>query len=74
MKRRIVGFAQDAEGDWIAQLECGHQQHVRHNPPWRTYPWVLTAKGRQERIGAELACPECAQEGTRSVGGETFSA
>src|ERR1700682_578337 len=20
--------------DWVAELECGHQQRVRHNPPW----------------------------------------
>lgn len=28
----IVGFHQDEEGDWVASLACGHNQHVRHNP------------------------------------------
>jgi hypothetical protein len=31
--RRIVGFHTDVEGDWVADLECGHTQHVRHDPP-----------------------------------------
>lgn len=57
--RRIVAFRQDAEGEWIAELECGHAQHVRHSPPWQVYPWVVTAGGRTERIGTVLPCPEC---------------
>ena len=59
MKSRITGFGQDDAGDWVARLACGHRQHVRHDPPWRTRPWVLTAEGRQEKIGASLECPEC---------------
>jgi len=26
MRRRIVGFNQDEEAHWVAELECGHQQ------------------------------------------------
>jgi len=59
MKRCIVDFSIDEQGEWVARLECGHQQHVRHNPPWLTRPWVLTAEGRQEKIGAMLDCQEC---------------
>ena len=33
MKRRIVGFHQDEEQHWVAELECRHNQHVRHDPP-----------------------------------------
>jgi hypothetical protein len=58
-KRKIVGFHQDEAGDWIADLECGHTQHVRHNPPWMNRAWVTTAEGRVSRIGAELACAKC---------------
>ena len=25
---------------------CGHRQHVRHNPPFVTRPWTVTAAGR----------------------------
>jgi hypothetical protein len=32
--RKIVAFHLDENLDWVAELECGHQQHVRHNPPW----------------------------------------
>ena len=27
MERRIVGFHQDDEQHWVAELECGHTQH-----------------------------------------------
>ncbi len=59
MKRRIVGFHQDDEGHWVADLECGHTQHVRHNPPLSERPWVLTETGRATRVGLELHCTMC---------------
>jgi hypothetical protein len=59
MKRRIVGFHTDAEGDWVAELECGHGQHVRHSPPFAERPWVLTAEGRASRIVEVLDCSAC---------------
>ncbi len=64
MKSKITGFHQDAHGDWVAELACGHPQHVRHNPPWSTRPWVLTAKGRQEKTGVALECPQCGPRDT----------
>ncbi|HYC31552.1 MAG TPA: DUF3565 domain-containing protein, partial [Gemmatimonadales bacterium] len=54
-----VGFHQDAEGHWVAELECGHGQHVRHEPPWQVRPWVLTEEGRAARRGTVLACRLC---------------
>jgi 8-oxo-dGTP pyrophosphatase MutT (NUDIX family) len=57
--RRIVGFHQDAEGHWVAELECGHGQHVRHQPPWQQRPWVVTAEGRAGYLGVELPCVRC---------------
>ena len=45
-ERLIVGFHQDQEGDWVAELDCGHNQHVRHNPPWQERAWVLSSEGR----------------------------
>lgn len=57
--RRITGFHQDGDQHWVAELECGHQQHVRHNPPWQVRPWVLTEATRREKIGAELDCVLC---------------
>ena len=47
MKQKIQGFHVDGEGHWVADLACGHQQHVRHEPPWMERPWVLTPEGRQ---------------------------
>jgi hypothetical protein len=61
MRRRIMGFHQDDEGDWVAELECGHTQHVRHRPPFQERPWVTTTDGRAGRVGSELDCPLCNQ-------------
>lgn len=58
-KRKIVAFRQDEHGDWVAELECGHNQHVRHNPPRTNRPWVVTTDGRQDHVGHELECPAC---------------
>jgi hypothetical protein len=57
--RRIVGFHTDEEGHWVAELECGHGQHVRHDPPWQLRPWVLTAEGRASFLGVVLQCTKC---------------
>jgi len=59
MERRIVGFHQDEEQHWVADLECGHTQHVRHNPPWINRPWVTTQQGRANVLGATLDCKKC---------------
>jgi hypothetical protein len=59
MKRKIVGFHQDEHGDWVADLECTHTQHVRHRPPWSERPWVTTSEGRSGKIGQELLCKLC---------------
>jgi hypothetical protein len=59
MRRRITGFHQDANQHWIAELECGHEQHVRHNPPWEIRPWVLTEASRGEMVGTALDCVMC---------------
>lgn len=59
MDQKIVGFHQDEEQDWVAELECGHNQHVRHNPPWTNRPWVVTRKGRTKHLGQILACRKC---------------
>jgi tellurite methyltransferase len=55
----ITGFHQDAEGDWVAELACGHSQHVRHRPPWQNRPWVASEAGRAEKLGASIECPTC---------------
>lgn len=59
MIRRIVAFELDDEGAWRAELECGHYQHVRHDPPLIRRAWVLTPEGRAEKLGASLECKKC---------------
>ena len=58
--RAIKGFHQDEAGDWVAELACGHTQHVRHKPPFQERAWVQTQAGRDAQLGAELPCPYCA--------------
>ena len=62
IQRRIVGFHQDEERHWVADLECGHTQHVRHEPPMQSRPWVLTEGGRASFIGHTLRCGGCAKK------------
>jgi Protein of unknown function, DUF488/Protein of unknown function (DUF3565) len=65
----IVGYHQDEEKHWVAELSCGHQQHVRHRPPFVDRPWVLTESGRLEKIGHSIACTECARSrGRQKIG------
>ena len=59
--RAITGFHQDDEGHWVAELACGHGQHMRHDPPWQNRPWVLTPEGRSSFIGVEIPCVRCKQ-------------
>jgi hypothetical protein len=59
MKQKITGYHKDYEDHWVAQLACGHFQHVRHDPPWMTRPWVISPDGRDSMIGFELECKKC---------------
>jgi hypothetical protein len=59
MQQAIVGFHLDEEGHYVADLACGHGQHVRHDPPWQNRPWVLTEQGRHEKLGVILECKKC---------------
>jgi hypothetical protein len=61
--RRIVGYHLDEEHHWVAELECGHGQHVRHDPPWQVREWVTTEAGRAAHLGTILNCVRCAEEG-----------
>jgi tellurite methyltransferase len=57
--RQIVGFHFDEEGDWVAELSCLHNQHVRHRPPFIDRAWVLSDGGRREHLGSAIDCPLC---------------
>jgi tellurite methyltransferase len=62
VERAIVAYHQDEQRDWVAELACGHQRHVRHQPPFQVRPWVLSAEGRQQRLGTYVDCGLCDQE------------
>ncbi len=64
-KQSIVGYHRDDEQHWVAKLACGHNQHVRHNPPWANREWVITQKGRDNMIGYELNCVKCCKKAPR---------
>jgi hypothetical protein len=59
MDQPIIGYHKDEEDDWVAELACGHYQHVRHDPPWQLRPWVTTPKGRKSQLGYKLNCKKC---------------
>jgi len=66
VKQPITGFHQDEFGHWVAELACGHNQHVRHDPPWQLRPWVLTEEGRRTRLNETLNCVLCDEEATKA--------
>lgn len=68
MDKKIVGYHQDEVADWVADLECGHCQHLRHDPPWTNRPWVTTAKGRASALGDRLDCKECDAGSSKALG------
>jgi tellurite methyltransferase len=55
----IVGYHLDEEGNWVAELECGHSQHIRHKPPFQNAAWVTTETGRADKTGTHLPCRLC---------------
>ncbi len=59
MIRKLTGYHKDEHDDWVAELDCGHSQHVRHRPPLTAREWVLTKEGRTSRLGFELNCKHC---------------
>ena len=59
MERSIVAFHCDPEGDWVADLDCGHGQHARHRPPFVNRPWVKSEEGRVAMLGRKLDCLRC---------------
>lgn len=67
MLRRIVDYRQDEVNDWVAVLECGHGQHIRHDPPLTNRPWVLTPEGRARFIGHRLNCKICDGDDIRAL-------
>jgi tellurite resistance-related uncharacterized protein len=59
MHRLITGYHRDEVGDWVAELSCGHGQHVRHRPPFQPREWIAEPECRTSRLGTPLDCPWC---------------
>ncbi|SIQ15287.1 Protein of unknown function [Aquipseudomonas alcaligenes] len=58
---RLLGFHQDEDGHWVAELSCGHTQHLRHQPPWQNRAWVMDPQARQHHLGQPFTCGWCAK-------------
>ncbi len=61
MERLISDFHLDGDGDWVAELSCGHDQHVRHRPPFQDRSWVVGEESRTGGIGTPIECPPCSR-------------
>jgi hypothetical protein len=59
VKQSITGYHKDEEDHWVAELECGHNQHVRHDPPLVNRHWVTSEQGRNSMLGYKLNCVKC---------------
>lgn|GEM_PF-437545 len=62
VQQPIIGYHRDDEGHWVAQLACGHNQHVRHDPPLVRRDWVQTEQGRTTMVGFHLSCKKCVED------------
>lgn len=71
MESKIIGYHQDEETHWVAELDCGHNQHVRHNPPLENRDWVTTPEGRRQFLGFHLDCLLC-DERENGTGGKVL--
>lgn len=60
MNRRIMDFHRDSQGHWVAELECGHERRLRHEPPFINRLWITTAEGRAAELGSTVTCKRCA--------------
>lgn len=58
----ITGYHLDDEEHWVAQLACGHNQHVRHDPPLVRREWVQSTEGRKSMLGFQLVCKKCMED------------
>lgn len=65
--RPIVGYFLDEDSQWVANLSCGHTQHVRHDPPWQNRPWTQTDEGRESMLGHRLPCRLCLEEANAAL-------
>ena len=68
MNQAIVGYHLDEVQDWVAELACGHFQHVRHKPPFINRPWVTSLGGRQGMLGHSLKCKKCDEGAAKDSG------
>lgn len=59
VRRTIVEVEVEGPGAVVVTLDCGHRRHVRHRPPFEVHPWVLDARQRAARVGAEIECGRC---------------
>ena len=54
VQRKIIGFHQDEAQEWVADLACGHKQHVRHTPLWLNRPWIISPWTTPTQVDAAL--------------------
>ncbi len=59
LKRTIASFHQDEQGDWVADFDCLHSQHMRHRPLLENRPWVLEEPQRMAKVGTAVECSAC---------------
>ena len=59
MIRVIDGFHVGDDGDWVAEMSCLHNQHIRHRPPFQNRPWINNDAERSGHVGSSIECPLC---------------
>ena len=64
--RSRIGAAETIPQSWqlirLRRTYLVENQHVRHEPPLQSRPWVTTREGRASQLGAELWCVRCVED------------
>jgi hypothetical protein len=63
----LLDFSRMTWVDWVAEFACGHTQHVRPQPSWINWLWVITSAGCQQHLGQLLWCQHCEHHGRDAV-------
>jgi len=61
VSRTIASHRKDDAGTRVLGLDCGHERHVRHSPPWSHYPWALDDAACDRKLGESIECAHCGQ-------------
>lgn len=59
--RIITSWRREAADVVVLRLDCGHDRHVHHRPPWSSHAWATDDAATEARVGHPIECLRCGQ-------------